>query len=93
LLTARQNQPESKAMRMTEVHLPDERDLAERLTDMQAWLDKHRYEPSTFTYFFLPPGMKIRVSFKIDGEAKAFAQRFGGSLLDMPRATAQLMTT
>jgi len=54
-------------MRMTEVHLPDERDLAERLTDMQAWLDKHRYEPSTFTYFFLPPGVKSRFSFKIDG--------------------------
>jgi hypothetical protein len=28
--------------------------------------------------------MKIRVSFKIDDEAEAFAQKFGGSLLDGP---------
>ena len=71
-------------MRTTEIPLPDENDLAERLTDMQVWLDEHRYEPSTYVYFFLDPGMKIRVSFKIDDQAEAFAQRFGGSLLDTP---------
>ena len=77
-------------MRTTEVHLPDENDLAGRLTDMRIWLDKHRYEPSTFTYFFLDPGMKIRVTFKIDGEANAFAQKFDGSLLGTPWASDQL---
>ena len=49
-------------MRTTEVPLFDEMDLAGRLTDMRIWLDQHRYEPSTFTYFFLNPGMKIRGS-------------------------------
>ena len=73
-------------MRMTEVHILDGNDLVERLTDMRVWLDEHRYVPSTFTYFFLQPGMKIRVSFKVDDEAEAFAQRFGGSLLDAPWA-------
>jgi hypothetical protein len=56
----------------------------ERLTDLRVWLDEHRYQPSTFTYFFLHPGMMIRVPFKIDDEAKAIAQEFGGSLLDTP---------
>jgi hypothetical protein len=59
---------------------------------MRVWLDRHRYEPSTFTYFFLDPGMKIRVTFNIDREAEAFARKFGGSLLGTPRATGYLTT-
>jgi hypothetical protein len=59
---------------MTELHILNSNELAARLTDMRVWLDKHRYEPSTFTYFFLNPGMKIRVSFEIEDEAEAFAQ-------------------
>jgi hypothetical protein len=78
---------------MTEVHILDSSQLAARLTDMRVWLDKHGYETSTFTYFFLDPGMKIRVSFKIDYEAEAFAQKFGGSLLDTPWAADRLVTT
>ena len=78
-------------MRTTEVSLRDENDLAGQLVDMRVWLDRYRYEPSTFTYFFLDPGMKIRVTFKIDGEAEAFAQEFGGSLLDATLATDQLI--
>jgi hypothetical protein len=54
---------------------------------MRVWLDQHGYEPSTFTYFFFDPGMKIRVTFKIDREAEAFAREFGGSLLDTPWGT------
>ena len=79
-------------MRITEVRLVDEKDLAGRLTDMRVWLDQHRYEPSTFTYFFLDPGMKIRVTFKIDREAEAFAREFGGFLLDIPWAGGHLAT-
>jgi hypothetical protein len=71
-------------MRTTEVRLLDENDLARRLTDTRIWLDKHRYEPSTFTYFFLDPGMMIRVAFKLAEEAEAFAQEFRGVLLDTP---------
>jgi hypothetical protein len=79
-------------VRTTEVHIHDGNDLVERLTDMRVWLDKHRYEPSTFTYFFLDPGMKIRVAFKIAKEAEAFARQFHGTLLDTPRATDMLVT-
>ena len=59
---------------------------------MRVWLDEHCYEPSSFTYFFLDPGMKIQVTFKFDREAEAFAQQFGGSLLDTPWATGELTT-
>jgi hypothetical protein len=48
------------------------------------WLDNHRFKPSTFTYFFLDLGMKIRVSFRVAEEAEAFAQEFRGTLLDTP---------
>ena len=71
---------------------PDEDDLVERLTDMRVWLDEHRCAPSTFTYFFVPPGMKIRVSFQLEDEAKKFAERFDGSLLDIPTAINQFPT-
>ena len=70
-------------MRVTEVRILDEHDLAERLTDMRVWLDEHHYEPSTYTYFFLNPGMKIRVSFKIDDEGEEFAEKLSGHLLDI----------
>ena len=66
--------------------------LVERLTDIRVWLDEHRYQPSSFTYFFLHPGMMIRVLFKIDDEAEAFAKEFGGSLLDTPWEADQLVT-
>ena len=69
-------------MQMTEVHIPNDTDLFDRLTDMRLWLDTRRFEPSTFTYFFLDPGMKIRVAFRIDEEAEASAEKFRGTLLD-----------
>ena len=77
-------------MRITEVRIPDDDSLVGRLTDIRVWLDGHRFKPSTFTYFFLESGMKIRVGFKIDDEANAFAQAFGGFLLDVPCATNRL---
>ena len=82
-------------MQTTEVSLLDDKDFTRRLTDMRVWLDNQRYEPSKFTYFFLDPGMKIRVTFDIDCEAEAFARKFGGSLLDTPgaRAIAQRRST
>ena len=77
-------------MRIAEVCIPDD-NLVRRLTDLRLWLDEHRYQPSTFTYFFLHPGMMIRVLFKADHEAEAFAQEFGGSLLDTPWVADQLV--
>ena len=78
-------------VRIAEVCIPDD-NLVERLTDIRVWLDEHHYKPSTFTYFFFHPGMMIRVLFKIDDEAKAFAQECGGSLLDTLWEADQLVT-
>jgi hypothetical protein len=68
-------------MQTAEVHISDS-DFADRLKEMRVWLDAHRFEPSTFTYFFLCPGMRLRVSFDFDDEAIAFGKKFGGILLD-----------
>ena len=77
-------QLEGQTVRITEVQIPDDGGLVDRLTDMRVWLDNHRFKPSTFTYFFLDPGMKIQVAFKVAEEAEAFAQEFRGVLLDTP---------
>ena len=58
---------------------------------MRLWLDERRFEPSSFTYFYLDPGMMIRVAFKLAEEAEAFAQEFRGVLLDTPGASDQLI--
>jgi hypothetical protein len=49
-----------------------------RMSVMREWLDHHRYEPSTFRYTFIATGMLFRVEFKIEAEARAFAQEFDG---------------
>jgi hypothetical protein len=70
-----------EAVRTTEVRILDDNDLYEKLMDMRVWLDEHRYEPSTFTYFFHCPGMAVQVSFKSDDQAEAFARKFDGTVL------------
>jgi hypothetical protein len=66
-------------VRTTEVRISDEDNFGGLLKNMRLFLDAHRFEPMSFTYFDLDPGMIIRVSFNIDDEAEAFAQEFGGS--------------
>jgi hypothetical protein len=73
-----------------EVRIAEEEDFGGRLTDMRLWLDEHRFEPSTFIYFYLDPGMMIRVSFSIADEAEAFAREFGGFLLEAQPARDRL---
>ena len=53
-------------------------DLAEQITAMRIWLDKHRFEPSRFTYSEDGNDVLIDVSFKAAVEAAAFAGRFNG---------------
>ena len=67
-------------MQTAEVRISDD-DFGKRLKDMRVWLDGNRFEPLVFTYFYLDPGMMVRVSFKIENEAEAFANEFGGALV------------
>lgn len=64
----------------TEVRISDD-DFGQRLKDMRLWLDGRRFEPSVFTYFYLNPGMMVRVAFGIEDEAAAFANEFGGTVI------------
>ena len=75
-------------MQTAEVRISDD-DFGQRLKDMRLWLDGRRFEPSAFTYFYLDPGMMVRVSFDADNEAEAFAEEFGGFLINI-RAAAVL---
>jgi hypothetical protein len=65
---------------MAEVRIADD-DFGQRLIDIQLWLDACGFEPSAFSHFYLAPGMIVRVSFNIAGEAEAFAREFGGSVI------------
>lgn len=79
-------------MQTAEVRISDD-DFGGRLKDMRLWLDERRFEPSVFTYFYLDPGMMVRVLFDIDNEALAFAQEFGGSVIETGREVGPLLTT
>ena len=59
-----------------EVHLDEEADLATSMAGMRQWLDQRRYEPDVFQY----SGSVIRVEFKFENEASAFAEAFSGSI-------------
>ena len=73
-------------MQTAEVWISDE-DFGQRLKDMRLWLDGRQFEPSVFTYFYLDPGMIVRITFNSDDQAEAFADEFGGSLINVPGAT------
>ena len=55
--------------------------LVTRMSEMSVWLDSHRYEPDLFQYRMQRRGALMRVDFKIEKEAFAFAEAFGGSVL------------
>lgn len=53
---------------------------------------QRRSEFLTFTHFYLYPGVKVRVSFKTEDEAAAFAREFGGTLVHQHTTAAQFLT-
>ena len=66
-----------------EIHMDEQTENAftARMSAMREWLDHLRYEPSTFQYTFVATGMLFHVEFKIEAEAIAFAQEFGGCVV------------
>ena len=69
-------------MHTAEVRIAADDDFGDRLKEMRLWLDAKRFAPTTFTYFFRPPGTTLRVSFDIENEAVAFALKFDGILVN-----------
>jgi len=60
-----------------------EDDLDDRMNRMRAWLDHQRFQPSSFRLRRVDDRRIVRVLFKIEDEAAAFASEFGGSLLSL----------
>jgi outer membrane lipoprotein-sorting protein len=55
-----------------------EDELVGQMNHMRAWLDHRRFEPSSFTLSDADGRRVVRVLFKNDSEAAAFAAEFGG---------------
>ena len=53
-------------------------ELAAKMSQMRAWLDGYRFEPNVFRYEANTDGAVIRVAFKCEAEAAAFADAFQG---------------
>ena len=64
------------------------RDLTARMSNMRAWLDHQRCEPYTFRLSHSGQQRRLRVSFKDEQEAVAFAEEFGGTMSRMPDTDA-----
>ena len=63
-----------------EIHLAGltEEALTRRITTIQHWLNEHSFEPFTFHYTFFDAGIALRIDFKFESEALAFADQFSG---------------
>ena len=55
--------------------------LGPLMAKMRTWLDDRRYEPTTFRYQLGGERTVIYVEFKIEAEARAFAETFKGELV------------
>ena len=58
--------------------------LYEHMNRMRGWLDHRRSEPSSFRLSRVGNRQIVRVLFKSESEAMAFATEFDGSLLAPP---------
>jgi hypothetical protein len=68
-----------------------EDDLNDRMNRMRTWLDHQRVEPISFQLTEGDGGQVVRVVFKTENQATAFAAEFGGSVpTSVPADTAIL---
>ena len=56
-------------------------DLVAIMSRMREWLDAQRFEPDAFKHTAEGNSVTIRVQFKAESEAIAFAGTFGGDLV------------
>ena len=59
----------------------DAEDLASIMSKMREWLDARRIEPGVFRDTVEEASVTIRLKFKVESEAFAFAQAFSGQLM------------
>jgi hypothetical protein len=64
-------------MQLVEIRLkPGE--LSTKMAAMRGWLDQHRIDLSTFSCGHDQDGVLVTVEFRLNNQAVAFAQQFGG---------------
>ena len=59
----------------------DAEELVSTILKMREWLDGRRIEPDIFRHTVDEASVTIRLQFKVESEAIAFAQAFSGQLL------------
>jgi hypothetical protein len=63
------------------VEIQRERDrLSETMSAIREWLDEHRFEPDAFRCTTDEQTLTCRLEFKIESEASACAEAFGGQV-------------
>jgi hypothetical protein len=66
------------------VEIQRERDrLSETMSAIREWLDGHRFEPDAFRCTTDEQNVTCRLEFKIESEAAACAEAFGGEVTAM----------
>ena len=65
-------------------------DLTEHMGRMRSWLDHRSCEPHGFRLQGAGQQRRLRVSFKQEREAAAFAEKFGGTVLPLADTDAVL---
>lgn len=74
-----------------EIRISDESRLSQQMVSMRTWLDKQRFEPSMFRHTATGEGLVLRVEFKVEAEAAAFANAFGGHVLPISAGEAVIL--
>jgi len=55
-------------------------ELSTLMARVREWLDNHRFEPDTFRCEIGDTGLTCRIEFKVETEARACAEVFGGEV-------------
>jgi hypothetical protein len=85
-------------MYAVEIYLP-RRELSRQMSEMRIWLDKNRFESSTFSCRNADYEVLVSVEFRAAPHAAAFAERFAGraearSIADLEEQSAgQILET
>jgi hypothetical protein len=85
-------------MYAVEIHLP-RGELSRQMSEMRIWLDRNRFESSTFSCRDADYEVLVSVEFRAGPQAAAFAERFAGragarSIADLEeQAAGQILET
>jgi hypothetical protein len=63
------------------LHVVEIRNFRELIARLRTWLDDENIQQGTFRYWLSEPDSVLRVDFRAEEQAQAFAQAFGGVVL------------